>query len=107
MLSWLGFIAGTIFIVAGLFVVLSAIYGSYKFNYVINRMHATAMQDTLGLLLILLGLICFNGLDGQALKFIFVILFFWISSPTCGHLLVRMEVTTNDYLEEEMEAIEK
>lgn len=107
MLSWIGFIFGTIFIVLGLFVVFSSIFGSYKFHYVCNRMHATAMQDTLGLLSILLGLICYTGFNGQALKFIFVILFFWISSPTCAHLLVRMEVTTNDHLEEEMEVIEK
>ena len=72
-----------------------------------NRMHATAMQDTLGLLLVLLGLICYSGFHGQTLKIIFVILFFWISSPTCAHLLVRMEVTTNDHFEEEMEVIEK
>lgn len=107
MISWIGFILGTVLIFSGLFVVFSSIFASYKFHYVCNRMHATAMQDTLGLLLVLLGLICYSGFHGQTLKIIFVILFFWISSPTCAHLLVRMEVTTNDHFEEEMEVIEK
>lgn len=107
MLDWIGFIIGTFFIGIGLFVVIASVFGNYKFTYVCNRMHAGAMQDTLGLLAILFGLMCYTGFGFHALKLLFVIIFFWISSPACSHLLVRMEVTTNEDYEKEMEVIER
>ena len=107
MISWIGFVLGTIFIVLGLFVCFASIYGNFKFNYVLNRMHATAMQDTLGLLSILLGLICYLGIDFVSLKLLLVVIFFWVSSPVCSHLLVRMEATTNNEIDKEMEVISK
>ncbi len=107
MLSWIGFILGTLFLGVGLFVVVASVYGNYKFTYVCNRMHSSAMQDTLGLMLILLGLMCYTGFGFHALKLLFVIIFFWVSSPACSHLLVRMEVTTNENIDKEMEVIEK
>ncbi|MBQ9833084.1 MAG: monovalent cation/H(+) antiporter subunit G, partial [Clostridia bacterium] len=49
-------IIGLILIGLGMFVILSAVIGIFKFKYVLNRMHASALCDTLGLLLILAGL---------------------------------------------------
>ena len=106
MMEWVGFIVGTILILLGLFVVFASVYGNYKFKYVMNRMHATAMQDTLGLLSLLLGLVCYKGFDFISLKLIFVVIFFWISSPACSHLIARMEISTSDNLEDEMDVIE-
>mgnify|MGYP003306596771 CR=1 FL=1 len=107
MINWILFVLGTLLIILGLFVCFASVYGNFKFKYVVNRMHATAMQDTLGLLSILLGLMCYTGFGFHALKLLFVIIFFWISSPACSHLLVRMEITTNEKIDKEMEVIEK
>lgn len=107
MINWILFVLGTLFIILGLFVCFASVYGNYKFKYVVNRMHSTAMQDTLGLLSILLGLICFNGFNFVSLKLVLVVVFFWISSPVCSHLIVRMETSTNSELDEEMEVIAK
>lgn len=107
MLSWIGFIFGTLFICIGLFVVIASVFGNYKFTYVCNRMHSSALQDTLGLLSVLLGLMFYTGFGFHALKLLFVIIFFWISSPACSHLLVRMEITTNEKIDKEMEVIER
>jgi multicomponent Na+:H+ antiporter subunit G len=105
MINWILFVLGTLFIILGLFVCFASIYGNYKFKYVCNRMQATAMQDTLGLLSILLGLICYNGFNFVSLKLLLVVVFFWVSSPVCSHLIVRMEATTNSKIDEEMEVI--
>ena len=107
MINWILFVLGTLFIILGLFVCFASIYGNYKFKYVCNRMQATAMQDTLGLLSLLLGLICFNGFNFVSLKLLLVVVFFWISSPVCSHLIVRMEVTTNAKIDDEMEVVAK
>ena len=38
-----------LFLVLGLFMFVSEVLGFYKFTYVMNRMHAAALGDTLGI----------------------------------------------------------
>ena len=45
----------------GLFVFFTAVLGLFRFDYVLNRMHAAAVGDTLGLFCILIGLILLHG----------------------------------------------
>ena len=85
---------------AGLFVFLSATIGVNKFKKPLNRMHAAAMGDTLGLLLILLSLVIWRGLSFVSLKLIIVLVFFWLASPVSGHIIAQMEATTNEDLGE-------
>ena len=49
-------VAGIILIAVGLFVYITATFGLFRFHYVLNRMHAAALGDTLGILFVLLGL---------------------------------------------------
>ncbi len=107
MIEVIRFICGNALILVGLFIIAASVFGNYKFHYVLNRMHAAAMQDTLGILFMLVGLMFFSGFSFTTMKLFFVILFFWFSSPACSHLLVRMEVTTNEKIEEEVEVIEE
>lgn len=44
-------VAGIILIAVGLFVYITATFGLFRFHYVLNRMHAAALGDTLGILL--------------------------------------------------------
>jgi len=69
--------------------------GVYRFHYVLNRMHAAAMGDTLGIGFCLVGLIVMNGLNLTSLKLFLVVAFLWFSSPTSSHLIARLEVTTD------------
>lgn len=61
-----------------------------------NRMHAAAMGDTLGIGFSLLGLILMSGWNFTSLKLLFVIIFLWFSSPASSHLIARLEVTTDE-----------
>jgi len=63
-------------------------------------MHAAAMGDTLGLLLIMLSLVVWRGLSFVSLKLIIVLVFFWLASPVSGHIIAQMEATTNEDLGE-------
>ena len=85
---------------AGLFVFLSATIGVNRFKKPLNRMHAAAMGDTLGLLLILLSLVIWRGFSFVSLKLIIVLVFFWLASPVSGHIIAQMEATTNEDLGE-------
>ena len=71
--------AGLACFLFGLFVFFSAVLGLFRFDYVLNRMHAAAVGDSLG------------------------IFFLWLTSPVCSHLVAEMEVSTVPDLEKECE----
>lgn len=99
-------IAVAVFFIAGVFTMISGVYGMFRYKYVLNRMHTAASIDTLGLLLIMCGLLVWQGFDISSLKIVLIILFFWISGPVSSHLIARMEVSTNETLAEECEVKE-
>lgn len=92
---------GTVFIFAGLLTIVLAIIGIFRLNYVLNRMHVAATCDTLGMLFILVGLVFFEGISFTTLKLVCIVLFFWISSPICSHLIAKIESQTNKNIDKE------
>lgn len=54
-------VIGLAFLLFGLFVFFSAVLGLYRLDYVLNRMHAAAVGDALGIFCVLVGLICLHG----------------------------------------------
>lgn len=99
-LEWIRFIVGTVVLCIGLVTFALEVFGVYRFHYVLNRMHAAAMGDTLGIGISLIGLIIFSGFNFTSLKMFLVVMFLWFSSPVSSHLIARLEVTTNEDLEE-------
>ena len=88
------------FTLCGLFVVAVSLVGMFRFHYVLNRMHATAIADTLGVLLIMVGL-AFLGMDlFHALKLGLVVVFLWLTSPVASHMIAKIEMLTNEHFEE-------
>ena len=107
MLEWIRFGLTAVLVAAGLFLMITAVVAQYRFKYVINRMHAASMSDSLGLTLMYAGL-CISAPDGwTVVKFIMIIGFLWITSPTAGHLIARLELTSNEHPESQMEVVEK
>ena len=102
-LEWVRFIIGAIFILIGLCIFIMEVFGIFRFDYVLNRMHMAAMGDTLGIGCSLLGLMIFCGLNFETFKIIMIVMFFWIASPVCSHMLSKLEVTTNENLAEHCE----
>ena len=101
------FIACAIFTVCGLCCLVSGVVGVFRFKYALNRLHAAALMDTVGILLMLLGVICAIGFDVTSLKILVVIAFLWMTSPVSSHLIGRMEITINDDLDHDMAVIDQ
>lgn len=78
---------------------LLEVFGVFKFRYVLNRMHAAAMGDTLGIGASILGLMILFGFRFVTLKLALVLVFLWCASPVSSHLISRLEVVTNEELE--------
>ena len=102
-LIWVRFLLGVGLLLVGLGIFLLQIFGVFKFKYVLNRMHAAAMGDTLGIGISLTGLILLSGLNFTSLKIALIIVFLWLASPVSSHLISRLEVVTNEQLAENCE----
>ncbi len=96
----LRFILGIAFIIMGLVVFVIQLVGVFKFKYILNRMHAAGMGDTMGLSLCLIGTMFLYGWSFTTLKVALIAAFLWLASPVSSHLIARLEVTTNENLED-------
>jgi len=96
-------ILGGAFLLSGLIVFLLAILGTYKFDFVLNRMHCASLADTLGLFLILGGLAFIAGRMNILPKLFLLLLFQWIGSPIASHMVSRLETRTDPELEKHLE----
>lgn len=95
-IEWIRFFAGAALLLFGLGIFAIEMIGVFRFRYVLNRMHAAAMGDTLGIGFSLVGLMLMSGWNFTTLKLLLVIVFLWFSSPVSSHLIARLEVTTNE-----------
>ena len=104
-IEWGRFLIGAACLLFGLGIFAIEMAGVFRFRYVLNRIHAAAMGDTLGIGFSLLGLIIMSGWNFTTLKLFLVILFLWFSSPVSSHLIARLEVTTNEDKEKQYRMI--
>ncbi len=92
---------------AGLGCLVSGVVGVYRFKYALNRIHAAALFDTVGILLMALGVMVATGFNLTSVKILVVVAFLWLTSPVSGHLIGRMEITINDDLDKSMAVIDR
>ena len=104
-IEWGRFLIGAACLLFGLGIFAIEMAGVFRFRYVLNRMHAAAMGDTLGIGFSFLGLMIMSGWNFTTLKLFLVILFLWFSSPVSSHLISRLEVTTNEDKEKQYRVI--
>ncbi len=80
---------------SGVFVIAASILGVFRFRFVLNRMHCAAIIDTLGALLVLVGLMVSADAPKDVFKLIGVVALLWIGAPIASHLVARMELLTD------------
>ena len=102
MLETIRFILSALCTVAGLFVLISGVFGIFRFQYALNRIHAAALFDTVGIMLMLVGVMIATGFTIATAKMLVVIMTLWMTSPVSSHLIGRLEITINDELEKNM-----
>ena len=107
MLDAIRFIVSLLLTLAGLFVLLSGVVGIFKFKYSLSRIHAGALFDTLGIVLMVLGVVVGEGFTLTSLKMLIIICILWLTSPVSSHLIGRLEITINDELEKDMMVLDQ
>jgi len=82
-----------VFMSVGAFFMLTGSIGLIRFPDVYTRMHATGKCDTLGEVLILAGLIIYQGIDLISVKLLFIMAFVLITSPIATHAIFKAALT--------------
>ena len=78
-----------VLIILGVFFLFMGAVGLLRFPDFYARMHAAGKCDTLGSLLLLVGLACYGGATLASLKILIVALFIFLTSPTATHSIAR------------------
>ena len=93
-------ILSSILLFLWILVIWVSVFGVFRFRFVMNRMQSAAMIDTLGLFLILTGLMVVSGELSVILKLILILLFQWVGSPIASHMVGRLEGSVDPDLRE-------
>ena len=101
MLEWIRFGAICALLLGALLLETLAIFGVNRFRYCLNRLHAAAIGDTLGLTAVIIAAILYIGFDFLSLKLMFVVFFLWMTSPISGHLISYLIYRTDEKLDRE------
>ncbi len=105
-MEWVRFCVIALLLTASLGMAVISVAGVFKFKFILNRMHAAAIIDSFALLLAMIGVGVAYGFSFATLKVLLIVLLVWVASPVSGHLIARLEVTTDKHLSEECEVRE-
>ena len=81
-------ITGTL-LALGIFFIIVASIGIIRFPDFFSRIHPAGKSDTLGQLLVLLGLISYEGFTLLSIKLLIIITFILIAHPTATQALAK------------------
>lgn len=107
MMQWIRFGISAVFMVAGLSVAFISFLGVYRFRFVLNRMHAASLNDTLALMLIMASLMVGMGLRLATVKLILIVVFMWMAGPISSHLLCKLEILTDEELDRHVTILDR
>jgi multicomponent Na+:H+ antiporter subunit G len=78
-----------VFVSAGIFFLLIGSVGIIRLPDFYSRTHATSKSDTLGMMLVIIGLIIFEGMTINSGKLFLILLFILLANPIGAHALAR------------------
>ena len=76
-------------VAAGLLVLVVAAIGILRLPDIFTRSHALGMTDTLGVGLVLSGLVLYQGFTASALKTVLILILLYHLNPVISHATVR------------------
>lgn len=78
-----------LFLLLGSFFMFIGSIGVIRLPDFFTRSHATSKSDTLGIMLIIVGLICHEGMVLNSLKLMIIFVFIALANPVGSHALAR------------------
>ena len=86
------FLLANLVVTAGAFFLLVGSVGLVRLPDFYARAHATGKSDTLGVILVTLGLVIHEGLTLNSAKLALILVFVGLTNPTATHALMRAAI---------------
>ena len=99
-MEWFRFWLTAALLIFSLFCFTSAVLGTYRFGYALNRIHASGIGDTLGLSAAVAASMIGSGELMTILKMLLIVVFMWFTSPVSAHFLGQIEYYMDRSMEE-------
>lgn len=87
---------GAAFIIVGAAAFALSLAGTFRFGYILDRLHACTLACTLGTLCISLGLLVIRGFSPASAKLALVVAAAWITGPVCKSRIAAAELAESD-----------
>ncbi len=95
MIEWIKFAVVASCFAVGIIALFISLFGTFRINYTINRLHASAITDALVLLLFTIGCILASGVNITSVKILIVLLIQWCTCPLVSHMFVKAKIKTD------------
>ncbi len=89
--EWIRFFIVAALLLLALACFASAVLGVWRFGYVMNRMHAAGIGDSLGIFCVAAALFIAGGPSWEEAKALLLVFFLWFTSPVSTHFLGQVE----------------
>lgn len=103
-LQWIRFVSGALLVLGGIFTVVTSVIGNFRFKYVLARMHAAGLGDTMGVFLIFAGIAVLSGFTSLTAKLLAALVLIWTGSPVASHMIMKMEIENGSSADGKKEA---
>lgn len=87
-------VLAVVLMLGGAFFLTVSCIGLIRLPDFYSRNHAVGKSETLGAMLVILGLAVYNGLAVSSLKLLFILVFVAIANPTATHAILRAALRT-------------
>ncbi len=78
----------------GLIFLVGSMIGMLRLPDFYSRVHASGNSETLGTLLVLLGLAVYNGVSVTSAKLLVIVMFIFVGNPIGSHILAKAAYKT-------------
>ena len=96
--EWIRFFITAALMIVGLIFLIAGVVGNCRFRYVMNRVHAAGIGDTMGLFFTILALSVSTDGSLTICKLFLPLVFLWATSPVSSHFLSQIEYFTQQHL---------
>ena len=104
-MEWFRFALTALFLAISILSFASAVLGVSRFGFIMNRIHAAGIGDTVGLGSAALAAMISCGEVAVFFKLLLIVVFMWCTSPVTTHFLGQIEIhmdrTLPDHIRQE------
>ena len=85
-------IISAVFIISGALSIIIGLIGVFRMPDFFTRLHAASIIDTMGTMLILVGLMLYSGFNLVSVKLLLILVFIIITTPAAAHALAKSAI---------------